>query len=109
MPSLHYRNVNRIREEREGESRKEEGKKTNAVMSVRPTPIQYICSRLELSLHTTAADDCSDPTHTHTHSSYTHTHHTTLTEALKLRTVLGDATGWQPLTTFSRSGHTVPV
>lgn len=29
----------------------------NAVMSVRPTPILYKCSRAGLSLHTTAADD----------------------------------------------------
>lgn len=52
-------------------------------MSVRPTPIQYKCSRAGLSLHTAAADDWPDPTHTHTqrhtltHSHVTHTHHTT--------------------------------
>lgn len=44
----------------------------NAVMSLRPTPIQYKCSRAELSLHTTAADDCSDPTQTHTHKGTLH-------------------------------------
>lgn len=74
-------------------------------MSVRPTPIHYKYSRAGLSLHTTAADGWPDPTHTHTHTkahSYTLSRHThssfhTLTEALKLRPALGDATGWQPL------------
>lgn len=72
-------------------------------MSVRPTPIQYKCSRAGLSLHTAAADDWPDPTHTHTKahsytlSRHTHSSYHTLTEALKLRPALGDATGWQSL------------
>lgn len=44
-------------------------------MSVRPTPIHYKCSRAGLSLHTTAADDWPEPTHTHTQRrTLTHSH-----------------------------------
>ena len=73
----------------------------NAVKSVRPTAIQYKCSRAELSLHTTAADTHIQG-HALTLAHVTHTHHTTLTE--ELGAVLGDATGWQPLSksTFPR-------
>lgn len=68
----------------------------NAVMSVRPTPIQYKCSRagwacIPLLLTT------DQITHTHTFSHVTHTHHATRREALKAEQRYRDATGWQPL------------
>lgn len=83
--------------------------KIKAVMSVRPTAIQYKCDRAELSLHSAAAADALSHTHTpytktHTlsHRPTSHIHHTTLTEAPALP-VQGDATGRQPLSKSSLS------